>query len=250
MTAHQDDKVSGGDDRKLMRFFDGELSHEEAREFAALVERDEVSMAKLDGLATIADLVRQRASSVADGFDVADAVMAHLDVVGNGDIALIASDSSTTLASAATAPQAPASQAAAQATPALHAIVGTSKAAAKQPANDNSRSIFGVAAMAAAVAAGLFFWGRTPPDEVQATRVLPSERMSAAAMASEVVAMAADGSASAPAGSAMAAPDDEPNEGTQIASVDFGAGQGSVFYVPSGNDTALTAIVWINDSGN
>jgi len=35
----------------------------------------------------------------------------------------------------------------------------------------------------------------------------------------------------------------------EVASVDFGAHSGSVFYVPSGQAGLATAVVWVTDAG-
>jgi hypothetical protein len=109
---------------------------------------------------------------------------------------------------------------------------------AARPANDNARNIFGVAMLAAAAAAALFVWGRTQPGESESAK-LSAPLPVAAEMPSRI-------EPSVPSAPAAQAKMEE--VGVEIASVDFGTRQGSVFYVAGDDAAASTTVVWIDDT--
>ncbi len=213
-------------DRDLLRFYDGDLTDDEAAAVMHRVERDALVSRKLAGLTLLGDLVRE-AVAAEPAFDVADDVMARIDAdagsqQGSSSIAPPSAEDRR-IASAAAVPR-----------PELERV----RASSAKPANENSRSIFALAACAAAAAAGLFVWGRMPVDDIPISRAVPSEPASA------VAALSGQKVAPEPSGATV-----ESGPGVEIASVDFGARQGSVFYMPNTDSAALTAIVWIDDSG-
>ncbi|MBI4954483.1 MAG: hypothetical protein HY908_20835 [Myxococcales bacterium] len=202
-------------DLDLMRWLDGELDDSEA----APGQVDDVAARKLRDLELVGSLVRERADGDPRADGIADAVMAAL--------------------------------AAEKAVPHEAKVVTLAerradRVATGRPANDNARSIFALAALAAAAAAGLFFWGRgggpgseelasgdlsAPMDQIVAERAAtPAPE---AALLTEPV-VAAQPEARPPA--------------VEVAAVNFGARQGSVFYM-GGSDAAdgMTAVVWVTD---
>ena len=115
-----------------------------------------------------------------------------------------------------------------------------------KPGNDNGRTIFGLAGLAAAAAAGLFFWGQSAPEE-------PAVASAPAAIEAPAEPTSADAPrppeahpADMPNLTAQVDEDEDAEPAVEVASVDFGRHQGSVFYVAS-NTTATTAVVWVND---
>jgi hypothetical protein len=94
------------------------------------------------------------------------------------------------------------------------------------PANDNNgRFIMVLAGLAAAAAAALFVWGRSAPPDVPSAAV--------------------DTAVDAPAEVAPAPVESEPS--VEVASVDFSAASGAVYYVPSDSAGQTTAVVWLKD---
>ncbi len=115
-----------------------------------------------------------------------------------------------------------------------------------KPSNDNARTIFGLAGLAAAAAAGLFFWGQSTPQE-------PAVASAPAAIEAPAEPTSADAPrppeahpADLPNLTAQVDEDEDAEPAVEVASVDFGRHQGSVFYVAS-NTAATTAVVWVND---
>lgn len=167
--------------------------------------------AKYEAMAMVGDALRASVEDDERGAGLADAVMARLD----------------TPAPVVELPQ---------------VAAGTS---AGKPSNDNSRTIFGLAGLAAAAAAALFLWGQAAP------------KGSAVAEAPRPIEAPADpASAEAPRppeahpadlpSLTAEVDDDDAQPAVEVASVDFGRHQGSVFYV-AGHHTAKTAVVWVND---
>ncbi len=121
----------------------------------------------------------------------------------------------------------------------------------RRPANDNSRAIFGFAVAAAAAAAAVFFWGKTGDDT--ATPARDPIAMTAPSIASGASEMApAPEPLGALADGANTELVDEPRYGVEVATVDFGARSGAIYYVPAGIDdaagkAAVTTVVWLND---
>jgi hypothetical protein len=119
-------------------------------------------------------------------------------------------------------------------------------------ANDNHRLIYGIAAIAAAAAIGLGYWGRSAPapalsgrepivHEIPSVNEVARIEPSASPVGSQVA------SASGPSGDAETEPS------VKVAAVDFGANTGAIYYVPretpgGGAVTAgATTVVWLAD---
>jgi len=107
------------------------------------------------------------------------------------------------------------------------------------PANDNARRIFVLAAMAAAVAAGLMVWGRADPGTEVATQRREPTPMAASPSPSpsQVAALEPVVDDSVPVG--------EP--GVEVAAVDFGESSGAVFYIDGAPNEPRTTVVWVTD---
>ncbi len=203
-----DEKITISD-LELMQHFDGE--HDDPAAVRAWLEADADARDKLASLAIAAAVVREQIDRDPRADGVADAVMAAIE-----------------------AEDAPASREREKV-----ALPGTAA-----PANDNSRVIYIVATAAAAIAAGLFLWGRTAPDHELA------EQQSAASSRSGPTSLV-DEAAPPPAARADRAVDAASEDdalGVEIAAVDFGSHSGSVFYV-SGARSGATAVVWVTDVG-
>ena len=211
-------------DLELMLYADGELDGERVAVVEAFVARDPRARRKLTSLGFVSGLVRERAVAAASPADgIADALMAQItaETATNGVIHTKAAPLREVAAPMKLAP-----------------VVATAPRSAK-PANDNSRGIFGLAAIAVAAAAALMIWGRAdlhpevasaPPaaqTEARPIIVAPPAPIKVVEPAAEV-----DG-----------------EHGVEVAAVDFGARMGSIFYVPSGSaaSNATTTVVWLND---
>jgi anti-sigma factor RsiW len=192
-------------DWALMRHLDGELDPDRAKELDALLAGDETARDKAAGLALVAELLRERVDADARADGIVDAVMARLD-------------------------EAPSDESEAEP---VKAAPSSGRVATDRPANDNARIIFTLATAAAAVAAGLFFWGTTEPDDGVALAPPaepPAELAPLPTFAEE-----------APATAEVEA--EEAPQPVEVAAVDFGSQSGSVFYVSGQN--AATAVVWV-----
>jgi anti-sigma factor RsiW len=211
-------------DLELMLYADGELDDERVAAVEALLARDPSARRKLTSLGFVSGLVRERAVAAASPADtIADALMAQ-----------IAAETATN--GVAHARLAPLREAAASMK--LAPVAATAPRAAK-PANDNSRGIFALAAVAVAAAAALMIWGRADvrPELAAAPPAAQTEARPI------VVAPPAPIKVAEP----MAEVDGE--HGVEVAAVDFGARMGSIFYVPTGSaaSNATTTVVWLND---
>jgi hypothetical protein len=114
-------------------------------------------------------------------------------------------------------------------------------------ANDNGRFIMVLAGLAAAAAAALFVWGRTTPPEPAAavdTVEAPTAELAPPAPV-ETVAVVPSASASAAVPAVEVEQESEPS--VEVASVDFSAASGAVYYVPSDSVGQTTAVVWLKD---
>ena len=100
----------------------------------------------------------------------------------------------------------------------------------KPPANDNARSFYVIAAFVVAAAAAVLLWAR-PPAAPTAQLVVPPP------------------AATAPVDKGAAPePEADVEHGVEVASVDFGARMGAVFYVPTGTSaSSTTTVVWLSD---
>ena len=208
------------DDVLLMRLHDGDLSGEEEEAVRARLEGSSAAQRKLGSLKELGDVLRTGEGRAARLDGLADAVMAAID----------AGDEAARPAALG---------------PAVHAERRTRRESPETPGNDNARSIFAVAGLAAAAAAALFVWGRTETADLDLVRAPIPEAPLAAEMPTTLAQASASEEAGAEAETAELAPGET---GVEVASVEFGSQQGSVFYVP-GNGAA-TAVVWINDAGD
>jgi hypothetical protein len=203
-------------DLELMLYADGELDEERRFAVEAYLDRSTPGTAKLSALNLVSGIVREQSLGSAAGADgIADAVMAKLTANGAG--------------AAATIPTKPSS---------IKAMAGATRA---KPANDNSRGIYALAALAVAAAAGLMLWGRMDTGSPASERPV-------------AVAPATPEQLPAPVPSARAAEatpssDVEDEHGVEVAAVDFGARMGTIFYVSTGAaaSNATTTVVWLND---
>lgn len=194
-------------DVELMRHFDGELDEKSSAEVAALLEHDADARAKIAGLAIAGDVVRASVAEDKRGDNIAGAVMALIEAEPDrkeeGKVVELTRDLPTA-----------------------------------QPANDNARLIYTIAAAAAAVAAGLYFWSNASSESAGPTASAPTAQP------------AVESPAPTPSPAEVNTEGDE-EAGVEIASVDFGSGvSGSVFYTSAGEKgTSATAVVWVTDSG-
>jgi hypothetical protein len=211
-----------------MRFYDGELEPARAELVAARLGTDGALRAKLAGMRIVGAFVREASARAPRTEGIADAVMSALE---------------------APATPAEASEREAPRTPqGAVASLGTQRAA-----NDNARLIFGLVAMAATVALGLFFWGRaepagdlaaSAPREGAAETAAPGPARRTAPSAVAAAALMAE---PAPASEPAPSEEEPPRAGVEIAAVDFGAQQGSVFFVAAEQGAAATAVIWVNE---
>lgn len=209
-------------DLELMLYADGELEDERIAEVEAFIARNPSARRKLTSLGFVSGLVRERAVAAASPADsIADALMAQ-----------IAAETATNgVVHAKPAP--------------LHAAVAPMKLApvaaprAAKAANDNSRGIFALAAVAVAAAAALMIWGRSD--------VRSDVAMAPPAVQTEARPIVVAPPAPIKVVEPVAEVDGE--HGVEVAAVDFGARMGSIFYVPTGSaaSNATTTVVWLND---
>ena len=203
-------------DLELMLYADGELDEERRFAVEAYLVRSPAGSAKVSALNLVSGIVREQSLGSAAGADgIADAVMAKLTTNGAG--------------AASTIPTKPSP---------IKALAGAPRA---KPANDNSRGIYALAALAVAAAAGLMLWGRMD------TSSQAPERPVAAMPATPEQLPALPPPAKA--AEATPSPDVEDAPGVEVAAVDFGARMGTIFYVPTGAaaSNATTTVVWLND---
>lgn len=227
-------------DLELMLYFDGELDEPRRSEVEAFLATDRGARARgqLGLMGAVAEHARRAAldgpaqggAHPADG--IADAVMARIAAGAPSDVDPSNMDI-----------EAPAERARAPERPRVNEAraIGRAKGgdeAAGRPANDNARTIFALAAVAVAAAAGLTIWARTEPtmpDAYVASSSPPAEELTAEAADPPLD----DGPTEAPSAAS------DPDPGVEVAAVDFGARSGSIFYVPT--EAATTAVVWVPD---
>lgn len=201
-------------DEELMHFFDGELEPARDSELEELLADAGDARDKLAGLALVGDLLRERADADDRADGIADKVMATID----GPMGQL---------------------------PTLEAPSAHGHSPGAHPANDNARTIYALAFMAAAVAAGFFVWGRGDQTRELAELVPPLPAMVESARP-EVA--PAPGTAEAQPEAVALAEDDGERAGVEVAAVDFGAHIGSVFFVAGADERAAqTAVVWVTD---
>lgn len=201
------DTADESDDRELMRLYDGE------REGDLDISADDEQ--KLASLAAIGSFLRETADADTRADGIADAVMAEIakdDASEKNERREQRSKSSDER--------------------------GDVRKLRSAPANDNARSIFAVAMLAAAAAAALFFWGRGQPGDLESARIPAAEAPVAAEMPSRIDPRVA------PAPTATAKRE---RRGVEVASVDFGAQHGSVFYTDGEDAASGATVVWIHE---
>lgn len=216
-------------DMELMLYVDGELDDARRAEIEAHLAQSESGRRKIAALRIGSGMVREHAMASAKDFDIASAVMATIDAVAADPPAKSSAKS-------------PARKEGAEA----EVIdIGARKAAAvdkPKAANDNSRSIFTLAAIAVAAAAALMIWGKMGADPGRSADSAP-------VTAKEAPVMPAPPPENPPAPSAeVASAESDSEHGVEVAAVDFGAHMGTIFYVPT--DTAAgatTTVVWVDD---
>jgi len=218
-------------DEDLMRYLDGELEEAQSAEIEQLLQQDEQAAGKLAALSLLGELLRESADRQVGADGIADAVMAAVEAEA------CESDGGSCEDEVGLAPVVPLPLRPRDKLPV-------------SPANDNSRNIFTLAAVAAAIAAGFFLWGRADTgSELAVTSTNPPVATQPAQPALSLAALEPSQAA------APAVPQPEPEEagpGVEVASVDFGSLTGSVFYVSgkSGDDdrdATTTAVLWVTD---
>lgn len=196
-------------DRDLMLFVDGELDAARRTDVQSRIETDPTARRKVAALRLTGELVRERPIDLGIADGIADAVMAKIAAEPTSDPKPVV-------------PLEP-------------------SRAAKPPANDNARRIYYLAAVAVAAAAALMIWSKSDTRPIAGLPVVPeTARMPEAPLmpAPETTAQRGD----------EPSPDGELDMGVEVAAVDFGARQGTIFYVPNGAAEAhTTTVVWLAD---
>jgi anti-sigma factor RsiW len=208
-------------DLELMLYADGELPEERLAEVEAYLERTASGRAKVRALDFTSALIREEAlASAARAGDLTDAIFARIQAEAPPVVEA-----------------APVKLATVHALPVAKRVPGLQQ---KKPANDGSRAIFTLAAVAFAAAAGLMLWGkmRIAPDPQAHLRPMPVQ-----------TAVVARTELPVPAKSAEIAAEGDDDHGVEVATVNFGSRSGSIFYVPKGvaASNATTTVVWLND---
>lgn len=115
-------------------------------------------------------------------------------------------------------------------------------------ANDNGRFILGLAGVAAAAAAALFFWGRAPEAGPVATTAATTVEAPATNTPKPAVTVAEK---AAPLKNPVAAVlEDERPPPVEVASVDFGKRTGAIYYMAGDTKETqgeTTTVVWVAD---
>lgn len=194
-------------DLDLMLYADGELDGDERVAVEAWLLRDEAARSKLVAMGMVAGMVREKAHAQAAAADgIADLVMAAVANEPKPEAALASRRS------------------------------GELVALPHRPANDNTRGLWAVAAIAVAAAAGMLLWAGAPPSTKGTTAVASAPPIGITATAQRE---------DAPKGDA------EVEHGVEVAAVDFGSLTGAVFYVPSASAaSSTTTVVWLADNSS
>jgi hypothetical protein len=210
-------------DLELMMFHDGELDEARNREVELYLQADDSAAksgtSKLAGLGLLSSLV------VESQVPVARAQEKQADSIASLVIAKIESEKKPTASEA----------------PRLDGAV---------PANDNNgRFIMVLAGLAAAAAAALFVWGRSAPPDTPSAAVdtvqAPAEEAVAPAPVETVAALPSPSATTSAVAPTVEEAESEPS--VEVASVDFSAASGAVYYVPSDSAGQTTAVVWLKD---
>ena len=217
-------------DQELMLYADGELDDERLAELETLLAGDETAQRKLWGLRMTGDLVREAASELTTADSIADAVMMKIgaDSQSNGARSVQDSRSSKQAEVIPIGERRPAA---------------LGKVASKRAANDSSRSIWTLTAVAVAAAAGMMIWGRMAGEPI-----LEGPRAQSTTSAVEP-AVPAEAPRPLAAEASSPTPDGELEMGVEVAAVDFGARTGTIFYVSGdqGASSPTTTVVWLAD---
>ncbi|NUO49190.1 MAG: hypothetical protein HOV80_10080 [Polyangiaceae bacterium] len=211
--------MSAPTDMELMLFHDGELEEPRRAEVAAWLEQSDVGRAKVAGVALGGALLREGALARAASFDITDAVMAATKREnGKAETPDATGAKVIPIKSKTPATSAPAE--------------GTGK--------DGGRLLLPLTALAAAAAAALFLWGRTEPKQVEVAKTEPTETATS-------VQPLPPTPAPAPTDLEPFAKADIEDLGVQVASVNFGSRNGSVFIVGDESQGPTTAVVWVTE---
>jgi len=217
-------------DMELMLYVDGELDEARRAEIEAHLAQSESGRRKVAALRIGSGMVREHSLASAKDFDIASAVMAKIDAI---------------------AVDLPAENLPAKSPPAKKESAGADVIALRdrrpaaadrsKAANDNSRGIFTLAAIAVAAAAGLMIWGQMgagPGRSADSAPVTAQEAPAIPAPAEKPVAPPTE----------AASAESEEEHGVEVAAVDFGAHMGTIFYVPTDAVAgATTTVVWVDD---
>lgn len=217
-------------DMELMLYVDGELDEARRAEIEAHLAQSESGRRKVAALRIGSGMVREHSLASAKDFDIASAVMAKIDAI---------------------AVDLPAENPPAKSPPAKKESAGADVIALRdrrpaaadrsKAANDNSRGIFTLAAIAVAAAAGLMIWGQmgaSPGRSADSAPVTAQEAPAIPAPAEKPVAPPTE----------AASAESEEEHGVEVAAVDFGAHMGTIFYVPTDAVAgATTTVVWVDD---
>lgn len=205
-------------DMELMLFHDGELEEPRRAEVAAWLEQSDVGKAKVAGLSFGGELVRESALARAASFDITDAVMAKAKSE-NGKADAVGEQ-------------------AAKVTP-IKSKAAPKAAPEDASGKDGGRLLLPLTALAAAAAAALFLWGRSEPKQVEVAKTEPTETAPVQPLPPTP--------APAPTELEPFAKADIEDLGVQVASVNFGSRQGSVFIVGDESQGPTTAVVWVTE---
>lgn len=210
-------------DMELMLYVDGELDEARRAEIEAHLSQSESGRRKVAALRIGSGMVREHSLASAKDFDITSAVMAKLDAV------------------AVDPPSKPAKKESAGAD--IIALRDRRPGATdrSKAANDNSRSIFTLAAIAVAAAAGLMIWGQMGADPGRS-----ADRAPVPAQEAPVIPAPPEKPVAPPPEAASVETEEE--HGVEVAAVDFGAHMGTIFYVPTDAVAgATTTVVWVDD---
>lgn len=217
-------------DLELMMYFDDELEEPRKSAVSAFIAADHGAQNKLAALRITSGVVRRYASNIEPSLNIADLVMKAVEAETSTKAAIFPSAAQRSNVIPISA--------------AKNASSASKAAAARRPANDNVRRIFGVAALAVAAAAALAIWGRQTAG--------PGNHSSGLQVAVTIPVTPLQPGIAPTADDKVidsAAQEADAEHGVEVAAVNFGAHMGSIFYVPSGSIEAnhTTTVVWLAD---
>jgi len=215
-------------DEELMRLLDGELDQARRTQVLAQLDEDDELRGKVAQLGLVGDLLREHVDQDSRADGIADEVIARLSAEpaqGKAGQVIELPLASRLRVNAPGRPN-------------------------RVSANDNARSVFWMAGLAAAVAVGLFFWSRASLKDMSLAEGLTAgAKATAAAVAWQPSATVPEPAWLSHPAATAADRDDDSSAAVEVASVDFGSNSGSVFYVSTGSSktTTTTAVVWVTD---